>query len=298
LEHTKHGDEHACIHVSAFFSGLPRALRQRGRIAVLQAWFDESGKGQEPVYLLAGYVGDKSMWEDFADDWQAELDRSPVLPYLHASESQLFKGFNPKERLERLLRFVAIIERHKPLGVELVLKHSDYREFYRAISKHPLMTKAEKGTYRNPYMIGFQLVLSWMLMAQAKKRADTGIHEMIEVLFDEGIDRKQRLKTGFELFIASIKRRTPEFLDLLINKEAEFRDDKLLKPLQASDLLAWYLRRNCWEIVRKNAFNDPVWQALQDATEHQLFIYSADMLVNLLFRFHERSLRVMRTGQL
>ena len=30
---------------------------------VLQGWFDESGKGQGPVYLLAGYVGKKDMWE-------------------------------------------------------------------------------------------------------------------------------------------------------------------------------------------------------------------------------------------
>jgi hypothetical protein len=40
----------------------------------LQAWFDESGKGQRPVYILAGYVGKQTMWQDFVDNWQTELD--------------------------------------------------------------------------------------------------------------------------------------------------------------------------------------------------------------------------------
>ena len=91
----------------------------------LQAWFDESGKGQEPVYVLAGYVGKKTMWEDFADDWQTELDREPVMPYLHAKESRLFKGLKPEARQARFLRFVSVIEKHKPTAIVCLLKHSD-----------------------------------------------------------------------------------------------------------------------------------------------------------------------------
>jgi hypothetical protein len=48
---------------------------------MLQAWFDDSGKGQGPVYLLAGYLGNAAVWEQFAYDWQTELDREPQLPY-------------------------------------------------------------------------------------------------------------------------------------------------------------------------------------------------------------------------
>jgi hypothetical protein len=137
-DHGGHGDDYACAYVDAIFSGLPKALRDHGRLMVLQAWFDESGKdGQTPVYLLAGYVADKETWKNFADEWQAELGREPRLPYLHVKEGQLFKGMTALERENRLLRFVEIIRQHKPLGITFMLKHSDYSEFARVISTHP-----------------------------------------------------------------------------------------------------------------------------------------------------------------
>ena len=100
-------------------------LRDRGILTVLQAWFDESGKTELPVYLLAGYVGGQTMWEDFSDEWQAELNRPPTLPYLHCKESQLFKGWTASERVERILRFVAIIRKYRPRRVTFMLRHVD-----------------------------------------------------------------------------------------------------------------------------------------------------------------------------
>src|SRR5260370_7333889 len=126
--HNQCGDDKACLHVGALFSGLPKALRDAGLLMVLQAWIDESGKGQGqgPVYLLAGYVGKKTMWEDFADDWQAELDRAPILPYLHAKESQLFKGLSTQDRTKPLLPSLPIITNHRPLGITFLLTHPTY----------------------------------------------------------------------------------------------------------------------------------------------------------------------------
>src|SRR5271170_4973327 len=151
---------------------------------VLQAWFDESGKGQEPVYLLAGYVADTETWKGFATDWQAELDCEPKLPYLHAKESQIFKGLSTDERIARVLRFVDIIRRHRVRGASFLMKHSDYREYYRILETHPSITAGEKRMMKNPYYYGFQLVLSTMLMRQGKVLADTGVRELIHILFD------------------------------------------------------------------------------------------------------------------
>jgi hypothetical protein len=49
----------------ALVSGMPKALRDRSGLIVLQAWFDDSGKegiAQSPVYLLAGYSARVKVW--------------------------------------------------------------------------------------------------------------------------------------------------------------------------------------------------------------------------------------------
>jgi len=292
-------DSSAREQVGALFSGLPKALRDNGHLIVLQAWFDESGKGQEPVYLLAGYIGRKAMWESLADDWQAELDREPKLPYLHANESQLFKGCSPLERENRLLRFVEIIRKHKPLGMTLMLKHSDYRQFFQVLSAHPIITAGEKRMLRNPYFLSFQIILNVALMRQAKKRRDTGVVELVEVLFDEDVDRKSRLETGFNNFVKTVQRNNPSFLDLLINKTAEFRDDKCFMPLQAADLLAWHFRRFAFEVWRGNpTWTTPIWTSLQDGIENQILRYTEKEWLDVLMRINKTWQEIRRGGKL
>lgn len=278
---------HVCM-PGPLFSGSPKYLRDRGILTVLQAWFDESGKTELPVYLLAGYVGGQTMWEDFSDEWQAELNRPPTLPYLHCKESQLFKGWTASERVERILRFVAIIRKYRPRRVTFMLRHVDYRELYSVISEHPAMPRAERRMLKNQYYTAFVVMLTVMLKAQATKWREHGARELIEILFDEGIDRWQRLKLGFEGFVTSVKKNDPDLLQLLINKNAEFRDDKLLLPLQAADLLAWHLRRLCYELSQGNVAyqHDPVWNALFEATEGQDYRYTEAQWVDLVLRMH------------
>lgn len=256
---------------------------------VLQAWFDESGKTEDPVFVLVGYIGKKTMWEGFADDWQAELDREPRLPYLHAKERQLFKGFSDEERTERLLRFVAIIRKHQPRGVAFLLKHSDYRKFYRIVSVHPTITNSERRMMKNPYYVCFQWIFIQMLLRQARKLADSGITEPIEILFDDGLEQRERLRLGFEHFITTAKQKHPEALQLLINRGPEFRDDEQMSPLQACDLSAWHFRRFCWEasIGNGKTYRDPVWTALRESIEYDTYPFKEKDWVKLLLRLRE-----------
>ncbi len=292
-DHSQCGDDKACLQVGALFSGLPKRLREHGVLMVLQAWFDDSGKGQEPIYLLAGYVGKKTMWEAFADDWQAELDAKPRLPYLHVNESQLFRGYTRDERIARLLRFVAIIRKHQPVGITYILKHAEYREFFNIIEQHPTITPAERRMLKNPYYHSFTVILKLMLKAQAQKREQSGVRELIEVLFDNDMDRRQRLRLGFASFVNTVKKENPDYLDLLINKDAEFRDDEVFLPLQASDLLAWHLRRLCYEIARGNTDyrNDPIWVSLRDGIEYKDYRHTEEQWVQLLMHIRRDTFR-------
>jgi hypothetical protein len=275
------------MHIRALVSGMPRAAREAARLIVLQAWFDESGKGQPPVYLLAGYLADIETWKGFADDWKAELDRSPTLPYLHANESQLFKGMGPTERIDRLLRFVDIIGRYRLEAETFILKHSDYGEFFRIIADHPIITRAEQRVFRNPYFISFQRILTLMLARQAATLNETP--ELLEILFDEGIDRKSRVERAFKEWIKVVRVHEPTWLRLLINKTAEFRDDKCFPPLQAADLLAWHLRRHC-EYGESHAV-DPVWRALREAADPKVHILTEADFVGMLYQMRDRTWR-------
>jgi len=58
---------------------MPRAERERARLTVFRAFFDDSGKegiAQSPVYLLAGFSAHLEVWNDFADEWQ-EITSAP-----------------------------------------------------------------------------------------------------------------------------------------------------------------------------------------------------------------------------
>jgi hypothetical protein len=46
---------------------------------MLKAYFDDSGRGQDPVFVLAGFLSTAGRWAAFNEDWRKELDREPTL---------------------------------------------------------------------------------------------------------------------------------------------------------------------------------------------------------------------------
>jgi hypothetical protein len=265
---------------------MPRAMRERTRLIVLQAWFDDSGKegiAQSPVYLLAGYFARVKVWENFVDDWQAELNRAPKLRWLHSVEAYHLKGEfgfnkdtqkpsewvlahgrgNKKARDERVLRFTSIITKHLKRGIgegiTWILKHKDYAEFVKITATHPRITPEELTRIKNPYYLSFEKVFGDMLKIQGAKKTEEQIH----ILFDEDIDDPDSLEVAFKSFVKTVRENSPRHLRLLVNKKAEFRNDKCFPPLQAADLLAWHVRRFCFESARGRRYEDPVWDALR-----------------------------------
>ncbi|MGB9380686.1 hypothetical protein [Candidatus Binatus sp.] len=65
---------------------------------MLQVYIDDSGRGVDPVFVLAGYVGRLRNWEEFSDRWQATLRENPTIDYLKATEAIWLQG--PVSRME------------------------------------------------------------------------------------------------------------------------------------------------------------------------------------------------------
>jgi hypothetical protein len=89
---------------------------------------------------------------------------------------------------------------------------------------------------------------------------------------------------GYRSVIEGIGKEFPEHAKLLVNKEAEFRDEKVFLPLQAADLLAWNVRRDRYEkmIGRKHRWK--VWEALRKSVPYRLYHSSKLDIAKLMGR--------------
>jgi hypothetical protein len=284
------------MEIRSLVSGMPHAEREKARLAVFQAWFDDSGKegkAQSPVYLLAGYSARVKVWEDFADEWQDELNQSPKLRWLHATEAYGLKGEfgfdkdtqtasewtrvhgrgNKGARDERLLKFAKIIVKHlrpndESHGVTWAVSHTEYDDFLTRLTSSSTATIKDieeiQRYAKYPFYLSFQKILGQELKLRVAKALATNTTEKTEVLFDEGIDDPARLEEGFKAFMEAVRLDDPRYLNFFQNTKPEYRNDECNPPLQAADLLAWHLRRMCLEISRgATKYDDPVWNELR-----------------------------------
>jgi hypothetical protein len=303
--HEKHGDEYACTEVSSLFSGMPREVRERARLAVFQAWIDDSGKEgktQSPVYVLAGFSAPKGVWEDFADEWQNELKQVPALRYLKASDAYNLEGQfgydkdtnqpsewvkihgrrNEKERDQRLSKFVQIIAKYllppNSYGLSWTLSHQEYKDITARLKALKTATvkdiKEVTRYFKNPYYLSFQKILTIELHLRVAQGMFLRMIEKTEILFDEDIDNPDILEEAFRQWITAVRLDDPRFLDFIQNKKPEYRDDKCNPPLQAADLFAWHIRRMCLNVSRGDTeYNDPVWVQLHERSGIRYFDY-------------------------
>ncbi len=197
---------------------------------MLQIWFDDSGKGHGPVFVLAGYLANLEAWCGFADEWKELLHQGPrPLDYIKGYEAfgfnKQFMGWNEIDRDNRLMEFLEVVDRYSGKGLAIVIPHD-------------LFTKILKQSFqpfKNPYMFAYALTFSVMLHF-AHGNPD---REPIELIFDRDvIKRRQAEKAYKDMFRVY----PPDVTALLGRDEPRFEDDKQFNPLQASDLLAYCVR--------------------------------------------------------
>jgi hypothetical protein len=220
-------ENHACLYVRRLLSGMPSDERCKRRFAVLQLWLDDSGKGQLPAFVLAGYCASVDAWIAFADEWQTELRRPPALAYLKGKEAfglfGQFRGWSETERDSRLLRFVALIKKHSNRGLGIAIGHHNFER----ILKQPL------SPYKTPYTFLYMLSLNIVLGVAANA------NEKIEVIFDRDVIKRKQAEDAYKRWLRILPE---EDKQLLGREEPRFEDDMHFMPLQAADVLAWYVR--------------------------------------------------------
>ena len=273
----------AAAPIWALVCGLPTPKRQRRVLVMLQAYFDDSrmdpGEQSEGAFVLAGYIAEAAQWAAFADAWQAVLDLpSPRgLPPIGALKTKdafqlrnrksRFFGWTEAERDERLLRFAKVANSHAIRSIQCLIPTKDFKQILGVIE--PV----------RPYWLAFHSLIG----ALAKFAAERGPEEQVEIYFDiQGDESEDRLRASFRQVIAQIR---PD-LAKRIAGEPCFKDDEVVLPLQAADLIAWHMRRNIYEAVKGGVLSSVVWTELMDI-ERLTGLFDREKLIDIARRYFD-----------
>lgn len=197
---------------------------------MLRAFIDDSGSGGDsPWFVLAGYVGTAESWDTFDSPWRAVLDGPPKLTYFKSSEAESLRpdgqwaGVTQVDRNQCIDSLIGVISKHALRSIYVRLRQSDYDEVIKPYV--PPM-------WRNAYyflFVGF-------LVAGVSTEKYGGVGRHVEFFFDSNqeVEKPSRKLYGQ---IAAL----PEFAGMI--EDIQYKDEKILLPLQAADLLAWQVRR-------------------------------------------------------
>ncbi len=201
-------------------------------MAFLQAYFDDSAshRGDRRLYV-AGYLNTTDKWALFSEAWDEELRVSPSIEYFKMAEAFSFKnqfdGWNKPDRDEKLRGLARVIRHFQPASFEVSVSLADYRE---------LVNPSAPYVLGNPYFT----CCFGMVSVVSQYAASRGANIPIEFIFDQ----QQGVDGDIALLFSHMAQNLPPAAKKLVSGTPTFKDDKLVLPLQAADMLAWHLRRS------------------------------------------------------
>ena len=190
--------------------------------------------GQRRLFL-AGYILAEDQWQSFNSDWLAALREGKSLASLHMTQS--FTGRTYSERAEKLRQLVGVIEKYRPMSVEVSLSTREFKEILASNSPHDL---------RHPYFSCFYTVM----VTAARLVHQQGLQGPINFVFDN----QGNVGTEAAVWYEPIRQMQSEHIRDLLGMAPVFRSDDDEPGLQAADMLVWHLRLlvepNCTDAQR------------------------------------------------
>lgn len=261
-------------------SGLARPERRRRLILVLETYSDDSGSGDPPVYLLAGFVARAEQWGELSERWVEALRGPPKLDYFKMKEAAAleyqFKGWRERDRDHRLEKLVGIIKDHVLVAVSVAVYHRDYSE---VISDK--LSKETDAPYWLIYHAIMELVYRWEIASH--------IREKVNFIFDEQFKQSDMVQASWSTYY---DQSPPEFKELFGERPVH-KSDIDTWPLQAADMLAWHIRRDYYERGLGNTFTSPTMEALNSIRGvHDL--WTKQRLQEVVFGIHKLNIELGR----
>ncbi len=217
---------------------------------MMEAYVDDSGTGDPPVFLLAGFVGRAERWAEFSERWIETLWEPPRLKYFKMKEAAAlegqFKGWSELDRDKRLATLVNIIKDYVLVGVSSIVFHRDYAEIIR-----DKLTKETDSPYWLMYHSIMDTVCRWQIA--------NGLRERINFIFDEQFKQSDIVQATWGVFYEQM----PDEYKKFLGGHPIHKSDTDACPLQAADMLAWHIRRDYYELDRGITFTSPTMEALR-----------------------------------
>lgn len=189
-------------------------------------YYDASRTQRDPtgVIMAAGLASTERKWLRFEREWKADLLQRHRIPYLHMKEffiGEQFKHIKGKE-LEVLTDAAQIIKRRVHLSYTIGLLLEDFR----VIDRTYMMTEAFRGPYAFVAGLCRDRMGTWL---KEKHGNPPALHDMESGDVGQGA-----------LFNAV--RKDPH-LSFTVRDKVDLATGEWFVPFQASDFLAWVVRR-------------------------------------------------------
>jgi hypothetical protein len=250
-----------------WLSGVPVLDRDRHLIMVMQAYVDDSGKDDPPLYVLGGYIARAEQWARFSDQWKAALDESGLSHFKMQDAFTLsgeFKGWTQDRRDEALRRFASIIRDNVLAAISATVMHDDYKEVFSG--------RVTKFLDR-AYLFLFSYVQYSAMLWQIHNNFD----EPIDFIFDEQLHDSDIINDKFGDMLSS----APGQFRKRAGSRPVHASDKIVLPLQAADMFAWHVRRVYYERGRGSRVNTAAIPILNEISHEQTHL-SKERLVSML----------------
>ena len=219
--------------------GYAAPHRQRKNLLMLNGYIDDSGsEPSSPTFVLAGYVLPAESWARFSDEWAKELLRGKRIDFLHMkdtgkNEMGQFDGWTIDEIEEKLMPLAKIIQAHKPFAMAA---HTQWSEYVKFKSQSSLAQYVQ-----SPYKALFHEITRIMYLAGQRWNNQ----ECVDFIFDEQGEIGDEAASWYR----EMKEAYPPKARPFFGSTPVFKNDNLVLPLQAADMLAWFQRRRIWKPV-------------------------------------------------
>lgn len=209
-------------------SGYASARRRRHPLWMLEAYFDDSGNGHGPVFVLAGWLSTAERWAAFNEEWQSVLDENPAIRPFKMKQamapSGVWRRMSDEGRYGLLDRMHSAVMSHAMRAFACVVHRDAFDEMIHEGLEVP-------GT---AYWLAFMGVVHQTM----DYHRETGLTDKVGFVFDRQMHEWPRAYSAF----LGWRQNHPSLARFVAGTPREETDDDVL-PLQAADYLVWQVRR-------------------------------------------------------
>jgi len=205
----------------------------RGRLlVVLTAYFDESGiHGDSKVFAMGGYLAPKEMWNRLEKEWNSTLEKYEI-GFFHMTDCEngfaQFEGWSKTKREDLIKELIKIIRQNGLFSICSAVVLEDYTDARQT-------ELGQRFLPDEPYYFGFEHCL--YLTAN---KVDAKDPKPIAFVFDLNAFSGQATS-----IYRQIKDNDNGPIDTTRLGEIVFGEMKTLLPLQAADILAYEVYKDC-----------------------------------------------------